>query len=159
MNIRSARKYTMISPAQLLRNWCEQRPSNQGGLDASVTEEFWIVCYMEMCLLLILFLHHSTKIKSGPGLFRSFVLKGTAGLMFRHCFISTVSVNDRCCSWLMVRLALPLRRSVIITPIYMLWLVYGSMQVQSIWRADILSGGLSEYLFTLDHISVALDVV
>jgi hypothetical protein len=32
MNTRSARKYTIFAPAQLLRNWLEQRPSNQGDL-------------------------------------------------------------------------------------------------------------------------------
>jgi hypothetical protein len=37
MNTRSAREYAMLSPAQLLRNWREQRPSNQGDLDSSVT--------------------------------------------------------------------------------------------------------------------------
>jgi hypothetical protein len=30
MNTRSAREYTMYAPTQLLRNWSEQRPSNQG---------------------------------------------------------------------------------------------------------------------------------
>jgi hypothetical protein len=37
MNTRSAREYTMFAPAQLLRNWREQRPSNKGDLDSSVT--------------------------------------------------------------------------------------------------------------------------
>jgi hypothetical protein len=31
-----ARKYTKFPPAQLLRNWREQRPSNQDDLDLSV---------------------------------------------------------------------------------------------------------------------------
>jgi hypothetical protein len=33
MNTRSAREYTMFPPAELLRNWREQRPSNYGDLD------------------------------------------------------------------------------------------------------------------------------
>jgi hypothetical protein len=36
----------MVAPAQLLHNWHEQRPSNQGGLDSSVTRDTGIVCYM-----------------------------------------------------------------------------------------------------------------
>jgi hypothetical protein len=36
MNTRSAREYTMFAPAQLLRSWSEQRPSNKNGLDSSV---------------------------------------------------------------------------------------------------------------------------
>jgi hypothetical protein len=30
MNTRSAREHTIFTPAQLLRNWLEQRPNNQG---------------------------------------------------------------------------------------------------------------------------------
>jgi hypothetical protein len=37
MNIRSAPEYTMFAPAQFSRNWREQRPSNDGDLDSSVT--------------------------------------------------------------------------------------------------------------------------
>jgi hypothetical protein len=36
MNTRS-REYTLFAPTQLLRNWCEQRPSNQGDLDSNAT--------------------------------------------------------------------------------------------------------------------------
>jgi hypothetical protein len=39
MNTRSAREYTMLAPAQILRNLRDQRPSNQGDLDSSVTGE------------------------------------------------------------------------------------------------------------------------
>jgi hypothetical protein len=39
MNTHSIREYFMFEPAQLMRNWREQRPSNQGGLDPSVTRE------------------------------------------------------------------------------------------------------------------------
>jgi hypothetical protein len=35
----STREYTMFAPAQLLRNWRVQRPSNKGDLDSSVTTE------------------------------------------------------------------------------------------------------------------------
>jgi hypothetical protein len=41
----SARKYAVFSPAQLLSSWCEQRPSNQGDLDSSVTAEDVTVYY------------------------------------------------------------------------------------------------------------------
>jgi hypothetical protein len=50
MNTRSAREYTMFEPAQLLRNWREQRPINKGDLDSNVVREvgrnmvvFWVV--------------------------------------------------------------------------------------------------------------------
>jgi hypothetical protein len=33
MNTCSAREDTMFAPAQLLSNWCEQRPGNQSDLD------------------------------------------------------------------------------------------------------------------------------
>jgi hypothetical protein len=45
MNTRSAREYSMLAPAQLLRNWREQRPSNQGDLDSGVTGDIGGVCY------------------------------------------------------------------------------------------------------------------
>jgi hypothetical protein len=32
--LRSAREYTMFAPAQLLRNWRDQRPSNQNDIDS-----------------------------------------------------------------------------------------------------------------------------
>jgi hypothetical protein len=51
MNTRSAREHTMSVPAQLLRNWREQRPSNKSGLDSSVTGEVGRVYYTgEDCL-------------------------------------------------------------------------------------------------------------
>jgi hypothetical protein len=37
MNTHSAREYATFAPAQLLRNWCEQRPSNKGHVDSEVT--------------------------------------------------------------------------------------------------------------------------
>jgi hypothetical protein len=45
----------MFAPAQLLRNLREQRPSNQGGLDSSVTGEIGRVYYMGVDLLLMQF--------------------------------------------------------------------------------------------------------
>jgi hypothetical protein len=39
MNTRFAREYTKFAPVQLLRNLHEQRPTNQGYLDLSVTGE------------------------------------------------------------------------------------------------------------------------
>jgi hypothetical protein len=41
----SARKFTMFAHAQLLRNWREQRPSNQGDLDSSATVKVSRVYY------------------------------------------------------------------------------------------------------------------
>jgi hypothetical protein len=38
MNTYSTRVYIMSAPAQLLRNWDEQWPSNHGDLDFGVTE-------------------------------------------------------------------------------------------------------------------------
>jgi hypothetical protein len=37
MVTRSARGHHIFEPAQLLSNWDEQRPSNKGDVDASVT--------------------------------------------------------------------------------------------------------------------------
>jgi hypothetical protein len=39
MNTHSAREYTMFAPAQFLRNWREQRPSNQDALGSSVMRQ------------------------------------------------------------------------------------------------------------------------
>jgi hypothetical protein len=36
---RSAPEYTMFALAQLLRNWCDRQPSNNGDLELSVTGE------------------------------------------------------------------------------------------------------------------------
>jgi hypothetical protein len=43
MNTRYAPEYTVFTPAQVLHNWREQRPSNQGDLDSSVTGAVWRV--------------------------------------------------------------------------------------------------------------------
>jgi hypothetical protein len=45
MNTRFARENIMFSPAQLLRNWREQRPGNHGDLDLNVTGEVGTVYY------------------------------------------------------------------------------------------------------------------
>jgi hypothetical protein len=50
----------MFAPAKPLRNLREQRPSNKGDLDSSVTGEAGRVYYMGVDLLLISFLCHST---------------------------------------------------------------------------------------------------
>jgi hypothetical protein len=55
MNIHSAHEYTTFAPAQLLHNWHEQQPSNQGNLDLSVMGEVERIYYMGMDLLLISF--------------------------------------------------------------------------------------------------------
>jgi hypothetical protein len=59
MSTRSAREYTMFAPAQVLRNWHEQRPSNQDYPDSSVIGEVGIVYYTGVHLLLISFLCRS----------------------------------------------------------------------------------------------------
>jgi hypothetical protein len=71
MNTRSAREYTMFAPAQLLRNWREQRPSNNGDLDSRVAGEIGIVYYTGVDLLLVSFLYRSVRLLLG------FVLNGT----------------------------------------------------------------------------------
>jgi hypothetical protein len=53
MNTSSAREYTMFAPSQLLRNWCEQRPSKNSDLDSSVSGEVGRVYYTGVDLLLI----------------------------------------------------------------------------------------------------------
>jgi hypothetical protein len=59
MNTRSAREYTIFAPARLLC-WHEQRPSNKGDFDSSVTGDVGRVYYTGVDLLLILFLYRST---------------------------------------------------------------------------------------------------
>jgi hypothetical protein len=49
----------MFATAQLLRDWCEQRPSNQGDLGSSVTGEGGGVYYTGLDLLLISFLYRN----------------------------------------------------------------------------------------------------
>jgi hypothetical protein len=53
MNTRSAREYSMFTPAQLLRNRREQRPSKQLNLDSSITGYVRVVYYTALDLLLI----------------------------------------------------------------------------------------------------------
>jgi hypothetical protein len=60
MNTCSAREDTMFTPAQLLRNWCEERPSNHGDLDSIITGEVGRVYYMGVDQLLISFLYRGT---------------------------------------------------------------------------------------------------
>jgi hypothetical protein len=45
----------MFAPAQILRNWSEQLPSNQGDLELSVTGEVGKVCYTRVELLDFIF--------------------------------------------------------------------------------------------------------
>jgi hypothetical protein len=60
MSTRSASEYIMFAPAQLPRNWLEQRPSNQGELDSSVTGEVGREYYTGLDLLLIPLLYRGT---------------------------------------------------------------------------------------------------
>lgn len=39
MNTFSSREYSPLAPAEVLRNWGEQQPSNQSDIDGSVTEK------------------------------------------------------------------------------------------------------------------------
>jgi hypothetical protein len=71
VNTRCAREYTMFTPAQLLRNWREQRPSNQDDLDSSVSVEVGRVHYTGVGILVISFLYRSTRLLLG------WVLNGT----------------------------------------------------------------------------------
>jgi hypothetical protein len=65
MNARSAREHTMFAPAQLLRNWREQRPSNKGDLGSSVTREIRKIYYAGVDLILISILFRSTRLLLG----------------------------------------------------------------------------------------------
>jgi hypothetical protein len=66
MNTRSAREYIMFAPAQLLRNWPEQRPSNKGDLDSSLGGGGgYGVFYTAVDLLLVSFSYHSTELLLG----------------------------------------------------------------------------------------------
>jgi hypothetical protein len=56
---RSACEYTMFAPVQLLHNWHEQWPCNQGDLYLSITGALRRVYYMGVDLLLISFLYCS----------------------------------------------------------------------------------------------------
>jgi hypothetical protein len=68
MNTRSAREYTIFAPAQFLRNWCRQRPSNRNDLDSSVTREVGRV-YDTGVDLLMIFLYHSKQLLLGSFLY------------------------------------------------------------------------------------------
>jgi hypothetical protein len=45
MQVMLKNEYEMITPAQLLRRWSDQRPSNKGYLDPSVSGEVGGVYY------------------------------------------------------------------------------------------------------------------
>jgi hypothetical protein len=64
-NARSASKYTMFAPTQLLRNWSQQRPSNQVVHDSSVVWEARRVYYTTVHLLVISFLCSTKKLLLG----------------------------------------------------------------------------------------------
>jgi hypothetical protein len=64
----------MFAPYQPMRSWREQRPSNKGYFDLSVTGEAW-----RANLLLISFLYCSTQLCLGC------VLKRTVVSIVRHC--------------------------------------------------------------------------
>jgi hypothetical protein len=59
MHTHSASEYTIFAPAQLLRNWREQRPSNEDNLDSTVTREAERVYFTEQDQLLISVLYRS----------------------------------------------------------------------------------------------------
>jgi hypothetical protein len=86
MNTRSAREYTMFAPAQLLRHWREQRRSNQGDLDSSVTVEVGRVYYTGVDLLLTSFLYRTTWLLLGC------VLNGTLKNLHGAVFHKTLKL-------------------------------------------------------------------
>jgi hypothetical protein len=53
LNTRSARQYAVFGTAQLWRNWREQRPSNHGDLDPSITGDVGRGCYTKAGFLVI----------------------------------------------------------------------------------------------------------
>jgi hypothetical protein len=59
-NVREWTHVLIVNKAQLLHNWREQRPSNQGDLDPIVTVKVGRVYYTAVDLLLISFLYRST---------------------------------------------------------------------------------------------------
>jgi hypothetical protein len=75
----------MFAPARLLGNWSEQRPSNQGDPDLSVTGEVGRVYYTGVDLLLISFSYRNTWILFGS------VLNGTS---FTTSFREIVDIFD-----------------------------------------------------------------
>jgi hypothetical protein len=82
MNTRFAREHTMIAPAQLLRNWREQRPSNQSDFDSIVTWAVGSVCYTGVDLLLVSFLYRSVIV---VGVFRDAYMVCTFLSQFLVC--------------------------------------------------------------------------
>jgi hypothetical protein len=71
MSTRSAREYAMFAPPQLLRNWREQRPSNQGDLDWSVVGEVGRVYYtrggctvLPDCCWVAFYMEHSVHLQA-----------------------------------------------------------------------------------------------
>jgi hypothetical protein len=60
MNRSSAREYTTFTPAQLVRHWRKQRPSNKGDLDCSVPGKVRRVYYTRADALLFSFLYRNT---------------------------------------------------------------------------------------------------
>jgi hypothetical protein len=65
MNTRCVREYAMLVATQLLRSWCEQRPSNQVGSVSSIMGEDGRVYYTELNPLLISFIYRSTRLFLG----------------------------------------------------------------------------------------------
>jgi hypothetical protein len=72
----------MLGPAQLLRNWSEQGPSNQGDLDFTITGGFW-ECVLHCVDLLLIALRRSTE------LFWGFVLKKAS------CILQTLKIEQK----------------------------------------------------------------
>jgi hypothetical protein len=93
VNTRSSRAYTLFVPAQLLRNWHEQRPSNQGYLDSSVTGKVGRVYYTGVDLILISFSYRSTWL-----FLLDWVLNGTPRIMQRDEINSELTKNNILCN-------------------------------------------------------------
>jgi hypothetical protein len=88
MNTHSAREYIMFAHAQLLSNWREQRPSNKGDLESSVTGESGSVLHV-VDLLLILFLYRSEWLLLGC------VVSGRPALYTKKC-VNYICVFFQC---------------------------------------------------------------
>jgi hypothetical protein len=84
MNTSFTRVYTVLAPAQSLRNWREQRPSRKDDFVLRVTEDSGIVYYKGVNLLLIWFLCRSTWQLLGCVLTGTLRNKHVSARLYRH---------------------------------------------------------------------------
>jgi hypothetical protein len=96
MNNFSVREYTMSAPAQLLRNWLETRPNNQGDLDSIVTGGGWEGLLHGVDLLLFQFLNRSTVIVVGLRFKWCTLYKQMAEWLAAQAIVNRVEANTDC---------------------------------------------------------------